>query len=139
VSCATPLPGPGSRAELTRSVEATERAFAKTMADRDFERFTAFLSDEAIFFSGAEPLRGKREIAERWSRFFQGAEAPFSWEPDRVEVLDSGTLALSTGPVKDAHGKLVARFSSIWRQKPPGVWRIVFDRGSPVCDCAAAK
>lgn len=29
----------------------------------------------------------------------QVAEAPFSWEPAQVEVLDSGTLALSSGPV----------------------------------------
>jgi len=133
------MAGPRSTTQLAREVEGTERAFAKSMADRDLERFTAFLSDEAIFFSGEEALRGKRAVVERWSRFFQGAEAPFSWEPDRVEVLDSGTLALSTGPVRNARGKLVARFSSIWRQESPGVWRIVFDRGSAVCDCAAAK
>ena len=138
-SCATPAVPAASREELTREVEATERAFAKTMADRDFERFTTFVSDEAVFFSGEEALRGKRRVAERWAKFFQGPAAPFSWEPDRVEVLDSGTLALSTGPVRNARGKLVARFSSIWRQESPGVWRIVFDRGSPVCDCAAAK
>jgi len=138
-SCASPIPVASSNAELVREVEATERAFAKTMADRDFERFTAFLSQEAIFFSGEEALRGKRRIAERWSRFFQAPAAPFAWEPDRVEVLDSGTLALSTGPVRNAHGRIFARFNSIWRQESPGVWRIVFDRGSPVCDCAAAK
>lgn len=135
-SCATQAVPSASRAELTREVEATERAFAKTMADRDAARFASFLSEEAIFFSGEEPLRGKRQVAERWARFFQGPTAPFSWEPDRVEVLDSGALALSTGPVRNARGELVARFSSIWRQESPGVWRIVFDRGSPVCDRA---
>jgi ketosteroid isomerase-like protein len=135
-SIAQPQP---SRGELAREVERTERAFAKTMADRDAAAFASFISEEAIFFSGEEALRGKAAITARWARFFTAPEAPFSWEPDRVEVLDSGTLALSTGPVRNARGRLVARFSSIWRRESPGVWRIVFDRGSPVCDCGAGR
>jgi len=138
-ACASTVPVLPSRAELTREVEQTERAFAKTMADRDAARFATFVSEEAVFFSGEEPLRGKATVTQHWARFFAGPAAPFSWEPDRVEVLDSGTLALSTGPVRNARGKLVARFSSIWRRESPGVWRIVFDRGSPVCDCAAGR
>ena len=53
----------------------------------------------------------------------------------RVEVLDSGTLALSTGPVHDPQGKLVATFTSIWRLEAPGTWKIIFDTGNEVCDC----
>lgn len=126
--CASQVPlstGDVARAQ----VEATERAFARTMADRDFTAFQGFLSAEAIFFSASQPLRGKAQVAHWWSRFYQESAAPFSWEPDRVEVLDSGTLALSTGPVRDASGQLTGRFASIWRQEKPGVWRIVFDRG----------
>ncbi|HPA52918.1 MAG TPA: DUF4440 domain-containing protein, partial [Thermoanaerobaculia bacterium] len=59
--------------------------------------------------------------------------APFSWEPALVEVLDSGTLALSTGPVRDPAGKETGTFTSIWRREGPGTWRIVFDKGNPVC------
>jgi hypothetical protein len=54
-----------------------------------------------------------------------------------VEVLGSGTLALSTGPVRDPSGKLIGTFTSIWRQDAPGVWRIVFDKGNPVCKSEA--
>jgi uncharacterized protein YceK len=36
-------------------VFATERAFAKTMADRDYAAFTSFLAADAVFFSGPEP------------------------------------------------------------------------------------
>jgi ketosteroid isomerase-like protein len=113
-------------------VEATERAFAKTMAERNFAAFQTFLSPEAIFFTATEPLRGKEQVAQWWSRFYQDRAAPFSWAPDRVEVLDSGALALSTGPVRDASGQLTGRFASIWRQERPGVWRIVFDRGESI-------
>ncbi len=123
-----------SREQAQHEVEATERAFAKTMADRDHAAFTSFLADETIFFGGKEPLRGKTQVATAWKPFFEKPAAPFSWEPAQVEVLDSGTLALSTGPVHGPDGKLIATFNSIWRREASGVWRIVFDKGSEVCE-----
>ena len=50
-------------------------------------------------------------------------------------MLDSGTLALSTGPVRDPAGKQFAIFMSIWRLDSPGTWRIIFDKGEDYCDC----
>jgi ketosteroid isomerase-like protein len=132
--CATsPSPEPADRAVLEQQVADTERAFAKTMADRDHEAFTRFLADETIFFSGPTPLRGKAAVAASWKRFYEKPQAPFSWKPDHVEALDSGTLALSTGPVFDPAGKCIGRYNSIWRREAPGVWKIVFDKGQP-CD-----
>ena len=119
---------------LTRQVFDTERAFAQTMADRDYPAFTTFLADEAVFFSGKEPARGNILVSRRWKRFFTGPSPPFSWQPEKVEVLESGTLALSSGPVRDANGKLIGTFTSIWRQEKPGVWRIIFDKGCDVCE-----
>lgn len=129
-------PAPAAKVDrftLEKQVGDTERAFAKTMADRDHAAFSTFLSEEAVFFSGPEPLRGKAAVATWWKRFYEKPAAPFSWKPDRVEALDSGTLALSTGPVSDPAGKCIGRFTSIWRQEAPGVWRIIFDKGAP-CD-----
>ena len=122
--------------DLQRQVADTERAFAKTMADRDHAAFASFLSDETIFFSGAKALRGKQQVVDAWKRFYAEPAAPFSWQPEVVEVLDSGTLALSTGSVRDPQGKVFATFQSIWRLEAPGTWRIIFDKGNPVCDCA---
>src|SRR4029077_7033854 len=117
-------------ADVRSQVMATERAFAKTMADRNLEAFARFVADDAVFFSGPEPRRDKSQVIEWWSRFFAaGTPAPFSWEPDQVEVLASGTLALSTGPVHDPQGREVGRFNSIWRRDPDGHWCIVFDKG----------
>lgn len=118
-------------AALAREVEAAERAFARSMAERDHAAFTALLSEQAVFYGGGRVLRGKAAVAAGWKVFFDGAAAPFSWEPDSVEVLADGTLALSTGPVRDPAGKATARFNSIWRQEAPGVWRVVFDKGQP--------
>jgi ketosteroid isomerase-like protein len=119
--------------ELAREVADTERAFARTMAERDLPAFGTFIAEEAVFFSGSTPLRGKQQIIDHWKRFYQQPAPPFSWAPSQVEVLDSGTLALSTGAVRDPSGKEIATFTSIWRLEPSGAWRIVFDKGCDVC------
>jgi ketosteroid isomerase-like protein len=116
----------------TAQVIRTEQAFAATMADRSFKNFLTFLSPDAIFFSGSTVEHGPAEIAEQWAPYFQGRRAPFSWQPDHVDVLADGKLALSTGPLLQ-QGKIVGRFDSVWRLEAPNTWRIVFDKGEAVC------
>ena len=122
----------GTQEELRQQVMETERAFAATMAARDFEAFTGFLSKEAVFMVPGGAQRGRDAVAQAWRPYFDGPNPPFAWAPDQVEVLDSGTLAYSSGPVTDPSGKQVGRFNSVWRLEGPGTWKIVFDRG---CDC----
>jgi len=129
---------PSAQQDLQQQVAATERAFAKTMADRDLPAFGRFISQEAVFLSGAKSLRGRQQVIDGWRKLYAGPSAPFSWEPETVEVLDSGQLALSSGPVRDAAGKVVGKFTSIWRLEAPNTWRIVFDSGCDVCPRCAA-
>ncbi len=128
-----------TNAELREQVRQAELGFAKTMADRKHPAFGSFLAKEAVFFSNGVPLRGAKQIAIGWKRFFDGPSAPFSWEPDQVEVLDSGTLAMSSGPIRDPGGKRIGTFNSVWQRRPGGPWKIVFDKGCPPCDCGSAK
>lgn len=116
---------------LQRQVTDAERAFARSMAERNHAAFTALLSEQAVFFGSAQVLHGKAAVAAGWKAFFDGAQAPFSWAPDQVEVLTDGTLAHSSGPVRNPAGQVVSRFNSVWRQESPGVWRVVFDKGQP--------
>ncbi|MGY4829844.1 DUF4440 domain-containing protein [Sphaerotilaceae bacterium SBD11-9] len=129
-ACSTP-PRP-DLPTLQRQVIDTETAFAATMAKRDHAGFVSFLADDTVFFSGPTPLRGKAAVADWWKRFYATPEAPFSWKPEKVEVLDNGSLAMSTGPVLDPSGKAVASFTSVWRREPNGRWKIIFDKG---CNC----
>ena len=122
-------------ASLTDQVREAERAFAKTMADRNHAAFVSFLSDETVFFGAQGAQRGKAAVAAAWKPFFEAPQAPFSWDPDTVAVLDSGTLALSSGPVTDPQGKRVGTFNSTWRREAGGAWKIVFDKGCPPCGC----
>jgi ketosteroid isomerase-like protein len=119
---------------LAAKVRARETAFAKTMADRDHAAFATFVAEEALFVGGSV-LRGRPAVAEGWKPYFEGDKAPFSWQPDRVEVVDSGTLAFSTGPVFDPEGKRIGTFNSTWRLEKDGEWRVVLDSGCPPCAC----
>lgn len=121
---------------LADQVRDAERAFAATMTARDHAGFGAHLAEDAVFFDGDQPIRGKAAVQAAWKAFFERSTAPFSWEPETVEVLDSGTLAHSSGPVFDPEGNRVATFNSIWRRDADGVWRVVFDKGCTACACA---
>ena len=133
--------GVGAQADnvaLREQVRAAERAFAQSMAVRDFTAFGDLIADEAIFYGRDGAQLGKAAVLAGWKPFFNGATAPFSWEPDSVEVVASGTLALSSGPVKDPSGKQTGVFNSIWRRETGGRWKVVFDKGCPVCNCPSA-
>lgn len=118
-------------AELEKEVFAVETAFAQTMVDRDFAAFQSFLADETVFLAGKNAARGKAAVSERWKRYYKG-DAPFSWKPETVVVLESGKTALSTGPVSGDNG-IFAYYTSIWRLEDDGNWRIILDKGNKAC------
>lgn len=127
------LPAPTIASDAANAVRAAETAFAASMAERDFTAFANFIDDEAVFFGGDGPARGKAAVLEAWAGYFEGDVAPFSWSPDTVEVLASGRLALSSGPVLDAAGRRIATFQSTWRLDESGHWLVVFDKGERWC------
>lgn len=136
--CATLTTGAAeseSMEALARQVRAAETAFARSMADRDIKAFATHVADDAVFF-GQQARRGKDAVVASWKPLFDGPKAPFSWEPAQVEVLDSGTLAHSSGPVRNPEGKVMGTFNSIWRREADGRWKVVFDKGCDACDCA---
>lgn len=121
--------------DLTRQVRDAENAFAATMAARDHKAFATFIADDAVFF-GQAAIRGKAAVVEAWKGLYEKPDAPFSWRSESVEVLDNGTLAHSSGPVFNPKGEQVGVFNSVWRRESDGRWKVVFDKGCDVCNCA---
>lgn len=143
LAAAQPAPTPAASqtpaiAELETSLRETERAFAATMAKRDLAGFASFLAEDTVFVGGTV-RRGKAAVIEGWSRFFEGKEAPFSWEPATAVVSASGTLGLTSGPVYEPDGTRSGTFTSTWRREKDGSWKIVLDTGCPPCDCGQKK
>ncbi|WP_374662093.1 DUF4440 domain-containing protein [Inhella sp.] len=123
---------------LREQVRSAECAFARSMADRDFEAFGRYVADDTVFFAPGM-RRGKAQVLEGWKRFFEGAQAPFSWAPQQVEMLADGSLGYSTGLVRGPDGKATSRFNSVWRRNARGQWQVVFDSGSPLSEAEKAK
>jgi ketosteroid isomerase-like protein len=128
----TPAHAQRGAASPVDEVRAAETAFAKSMADRNASAFASLIANEAVFFGGKGVLRGKTAVVADWKRFFDGPAAPFSWAPTEVEVLASGTLGYTSGPVHDPQGRRIGTFNSVWQRQADGSWKIVFDKG---CDC----
>ena len=136
---AATLPTPADLAATAADVKAAEIAFAKTMADRKLERFGDYVADDAVF-NGSKPHIGKAAVIESWKAFFDGPQAPFSWAPDAVAATADGRYAISTGLARDPAGKVISRFTSIWRKDADGHWRVVADQGVDVaCEAPAEK
>ena len=127
------------RTTLSQEVRDAEQAFAATMVARDHAAFTQHLAADAVFFDGEKAIRGKAAIAAAWKAYYERPNPPFSWTPENVEVLDTGELAYSSGPVFDPKGKRVGTFNSVWRREPDGTWRVVFDKACSACDCMKAQ
>ncbi len=130
---AATLPTEADLMAAAAEVRATETAFAKTMADRKFDRFGEFVADDAVF-NGRTMQIGRAAVMQAWKMFFDSPKAPFSWAPDATAPTADGRHAISTGLVHDKDGKLTGRYTSIWRKDPDGHWRIVADQGVGV-DC----
>ncbi len=66
------------RTEAVEKVFEAERAFAATMAERDFAAFADFIDEEAVFIEEPHPLHGKLQVLDAWRGYFEAPEAPFS-------------------------------------------------------------
>ena len=129
IGLSSPVLSQNYSSALKHDVFVAESSFAASMAERNFEAFGSHVSPEAIFFGDTTVMRGKAAVLRSWRRFFEKPDPPFSWKPDVIEVLPSGMLALSSGPVFDPRGQQVGTFSSIWRRERDGRWLIIFDKG----------
>ena len=124
-------------ADLETEVRCREIAFSKSAENRDAEAFRSFL-DADTRFVGNNVMRGPDEVVAGWANLLAPDGAAIRWRPRVVEVLKNGRYALSSGPYRiianDEQGNPVeywGTFNSVWRLNDDGVWRVVFDSGSP--------
>lgn len=124
-------------ADAMDEVRCREIGFSRAAEVQDMAAFRSYIDADARFVSNSV-LRGVDDIAAAWSVFFGEDSPSIKWRPQIVEVLEGGKLALSRGPYRvtasDADGNAVEQwgtFNSIWRLHDDGLWRVVFDAGSP--------
>lgn len=131
---------PFDRAERTLEVKLAELEFAAAVMENQPEAFASYLDPEAVFVGGAGVTRGRAAIVAAWKGFFAEGRPYFTWTPEVVELSADGELGLTRGPwtirSTGAEGVKVEQsglFNSVWRRRPDGAWRVVFDAGCPPC------
>jgi len=124
-------------ADLTADVRCREIGFSQSAEARDLDAFRSFIDADARFVA-SDVRRGIDAVAAAWAPFFTADGPTIKWRPSIVEVLEDGLLALSRGPyrviARNADGETAeywGTFNSVWRLHDDGVWRVVFDAGSP--------
>ncbi len=134
VASTAPVPAPAVN-PLVDVVQCHEVAFSRSVEEQDIETFRSFLDADVRFASGP-PLRGPDAVVAGWVSFFQPDGTKIRWWPDKVEVRNTGNLALSQGPyemtinTEEGTAYLSGRFISVWQANEDGSWKIIFDTGT---------
>ena len=83
-------------ADIEAAREAIRRAdleFCRALVDKNVERFKSFIAEDATFYGGTSPARGRETVFQGWAHYFSAdAQRKVTWEPQQVEVSRSGDL-----------------------------------------------
>ncbi len=127
----------GAYAEPVREVRCAEIGFSKAAENRDLAEFASYIDADARFI-GQIVLRGRADVTQAWSIFFNEGGPTIKWRPQVTEVLEGGDLALSRGPYRvigvSPEGEPIEEwgtFNSVWRRDADGNWKVIFDAGNP--------
>ena len=125
-----------AESDVIMEVSCTEIAFSLSVENGDRDAFAALIDVDARFIGGSA-LRGRENIVDAWSVFFEEDGPDLIWRPQIVEVLESGDLALSRGPYRlrslSESGEVVEEwgtYNSVWRKNSDGEWHVIFDAGN---------
>ena len=119
---------------LKNEIIETEKAFAQMAKDKGVSpAFTYFAADDGVLMRNNQIIEGKAEMEAYFAK--QTLEdVKLEWEPDFVDVSESGDLAYTYGKytfsARDTSGQLIESkgiFHTVWKKQPNGEWRFVWD------------
>lgn len=119
-------------------VMQTSREWAHYASKADVEKVLGYWADDAIVASSGQPtLKGKKAIRQMVEGSFKIPGFKISWEPQSVEVSQSGDMAYliekSQIMVNDSLGKAVTQNYTgvtIWKKQSDGSWKNVVEISS---------
>ena len=117
-------------------IRATEIAFSEMAGKEGIAKAFLYFADEDAVLSRRDTLfKGKESIARLLygNPASRGTES-LSWEPDFVEVADSGDLGYTYGrytySFDDSLGQRSVQqgiFHTVWKRQADGSWKFVWD------------
>jgi ketosteroid isomerase-like protein len=121
------------------AVVASEHAFAKMAAEKGVkDSFLEYLTDDVVM------LIPEPRPAKEWLRSQPATPTFLSWYPIYADISLAGDLGYTTGPSeRRAKGKDDPEvghgfYVTLWKRRPDGSYRAVFDTGTPT-DAPASR
>lgn len=98
------------------------------------EAFLEFADTSAVLMRNNKLIIGKKAIHEYLNKPSEISEVKLIWEPDFVDVSNSGDMAYTYGKFEmsyvDADGKIhknAGVFHTVWKKNAVGEWKYVWD------------
>ncbi len=115
------------------------KEWSRVAATGDVEKTVGYWAEDAVMISEGQPqLNGKKAIRQMVEQSFKMPGFGISWQPQKVEVSESGDMAYiiedSQVAYQDANGKAIKQQNkavSIWKKQSDGSWKNVVDISTP--------
>jgi ketosteroid isomerase-like protein len=115
-----------TKSTLEQTLRDINAQWSATAASKDLEKTVSFYSDDAIVMPPNAPAEMNKEAILRGWKDFLDTASDISWKTTRVEIAQSGDLAVLTGTydvtMKDGtkdHGK----YCEVWEKQSDGKWK----------------
>jgi uncharacterized protein (TIGR02246 family) len=129
-------PAPVDKAAIEKSVREVEANMAKAMAAKDAKAFVSNYATDAVLMIPGEPaMKGHDAISAAISSMAADPNLKLEFEADRVEVSDSGDLAVTRGnytmtatdPATKKPMNDKGSYVTVFRKQADGGWKDVLD------------
>ena len=116
------------------------KQWSEVAASGDIEKTVNYWAENAVMMSAGQPvLNGKQAIRQMVEESFKMPGFRISWQPQSVEVSESGDMAYiienSQVAFNDSTGNIITQNNkavSIWKKQSDGTWKNVVDISTPV-------
>lgn len=113
----------------------TEADFEKMVEEKGIPYAFRFYADnDAVLLRNNKLIKGKKAISESYGDRMNSDSIRLTWEPDFVEVSQSGDMAYTYGEyiytIIDSTGKETSSegiFHTVWKRQENGSWKYVWD------------
>lgn len=126
------MPGNNDQKSIVEVIKGVERDFADLVSKKGIHfAFVRYAADDAVLLRNNRIIQGKEQI----DAFLRGNDATgLNWEPEFIDVADSGDLAYSYGKytftqINEKGAETVSEgiFHTIWKKQQDHSWKFVWD------------
>ena len=120
--------------KMEQAIRDLDAQWSKAAQSKDVDKTVSYYSDDATVLPANAPMANSREsIKKIWGDLIASPGFSISWKTTKVEVAQSGDLAVSSGTyeltMNDAAGKPTTdhgKYVEVWEKKG-GAWKCGID------------